>query len=99
MRGYHGAAMTTGWEGADLPVETAEHNRLPAGAAARHGELLLGGVAAVVKRLQNVAVSAVGHNLLIAAAHHDAVCAPGQSVRGARVFQQLPLRPKHTQPH
>lgn len=91
---YHGAAITTGRAPVYLPVKTAEHNRLPAGAAARHGELLLRGVAAVVECLQNVAVSAVGHNLLIAAAHHDAVCTPGQSVGGAWVFQQLPLSPK-----
>lgn len=45
----------------------------------------------VVEGLQDVTLPAVGHHLLVAAAHHDAVGAPGQGVGRAGVEQQLAL--------
>lgn len=58
------------------PVEAAEHHGLAAGAGDRHCELPLRSVSAVVEVLQNLALPAVRHHLLIAAGRHDAVGAP-----------------------
>lgn len=86
----------------NAPVETANDDRLPAGTAARHGEILLVGAAAgrrVVELSGGPSVLVVELHREIASGRHYVAGSPGQSVRRNRMHDHAPLKQKKIKTH